>query len=90
MLLFVGILQGCDEAHWEDVPLVGVETKGCDSFAQSLRKGELVTLPNITSIATSLGARRCAPELVNIALSTPDRVVSRIVSDKKALRACLK
>ncbi len=40
-----------------DTRVVATETYGADSLAQSVEKAELVTLPAITSIATSLGAR---------------------------------
>lgn len=55
--LFSGIMQGLDRVGWgEKVKVLAVETLGAESLAQSVEKGELITLPGITSIATSLGA----------------------------------
>lgn len=53
----MGILQGLEEVGWESVPVCVAETVGADSLHQSLVRDELVTLPAITSIAKSLGAR---------------------------------
>ena len=39
------------------MPIVTVETKGADSYAAALAVDELVTIPAITSIAKTLGAR---------------------------------
>lgn len=59
--LFSGVMNGLDRVGWgDDVQVIPVETLGADSLAQSVQKGELVTLPGITSVATSLGAIRVA------------------------------
>lgn len=42
---------------WQDVSVVACETLGADSFSQSFHAGKLVTLPAITSLATTLGAK---------------------------------
>ncbi len=73
---------------WRDVPLVGVETEGCECFAMSLQQGKPVKLTGIDTIATSLGCRECAPELLEMAKTRP--VLSRVVTDKQAMEACLK
>lgn len=57
-----GIMQGVEEATklWkggeEKAQVLAVETQGADSLDASVRAGELVTLPAIASIASSLGA----------------------------------
>lgn len=67
--LFSGIMQGIEEAGWEQsTQVLAVETLGADSLSQSVQKGELVTLPGITSVATSLGAARVAQQALNHAL----------------------
>lgn len=61
--LFSGIVQGVqrqDGKGWRNTQVLAVETVGADALAQALDKDELVTLPGITSIATSLGATRVA------------------------------
>lgn len=45
------------QVGWADVPVVACETLGADSFSQSFKAGQLVTLPGITSLATTLGAK---------------------------------
>jgi L-serine/L-threonine ammonia-lyase len=52
-----------------------------------MRAGELVTLPGITSIATTLGARTICRE----ALESAQRhdVTPLVVSDRQALDACI-
>lgn len=76
------------KAGWSKVPLVGVETKGSACFAESLRQGRHVKLDKIATIATSLGCRECDPKLLELAAKRP--VFSKVVSDARALKACLK
>ncbi len=84
--LLAGIVEGLRRNGLAHVPVVAVETEGAASFAAALRAGELVTLPAITSIATSLGARRVAPQLM--ALAREHEIVSLTVSDAQAVEAC--
>lgn len=72
--LLCGIMEGLERHHGDgkDVSslaaaadgsaprVLAVETVGADSLHASVAAGELVTLPKITSIATSLGALRVA------------------------------
>ncbi len=63
--LFAGIMEGLarrKQFRRKTVRVLAVETKGADSLTQSIEKGEHITLPEITSIATSLGARRVAKQ----------------------------
>jgi L-serine/L-threonine ammonia-lyase len=85
--LLSGLLLGMDETGWGDVPVLAVETEGADSFSQAMWAGELVTLPGITSIATTLGARTICRE----ALESAQRhdVTPLVVSDRQALDACI-
>ncbi len=70
-----------------DVRVVGVETLGADCMAQSLRCGELVTLPSFTSIAESLGTRRSSDRPFRIVRAGVERVVT--VSDSRAVAELL-
>jgi len=45
------------KAKQPDTKIYGVETIGADSMAQSFQNGEITTLPAITSIANTLGAK---------------------------------
>jgi L-serine/L-threonine ammonia-lyase len=84
--LLAGIVEGLQRHGLHRVPVVAVETEGAASFAAALAAGEPVTLPAITSIATSLGARRVAPRL--LALSREHPIHSVVVSDAQAVAAC--
>lgn len=85
--LFCGVIEGMRRNGWHDVPLVAVETQGADSFAQSFAAGRLIELPRISSIATSLGARKVCARALELSRGHP--VESIVVSDKAAVSACL-
>ena len=53
-----------------------------------MQAGELVTLPAITSIASTLGARRVAQQALTCARQ--HAVCSVVVSDAQAVEACLR
>jgi L-serine/L-threonine ammonia-lyase len=84
--LLSGVVEGLHRNGWTDVPVIGVETKGADSFAQSLRAGYPVELAGITSIATSLGAARVCDQALSCSAKHP--VSSIVVSDRAAVSAC--
>jgi L-serine/L-threonine ammonia-lyase len=84
--LLAGIVEGLQRHGLRDVPVVAAETDGAASYAAALAAGAPVTLPAITSIATSLGARRVAQRVVDLAREHP--IDSAIVSDAQAVRAC--
>jgi L-serine/L-threonine ammonia-lyase len=84
--LLCGIVEGLHRNGWIDVPVIAVETKGADSFAQSVRAGYRVELTAITSIATSLGARRICEQAFSWSKKHPFRSI--VVSDRAAVSAC--
>jgi L-serine/L-threonine ammonia-lyase len=84
--LLAGIVEGLRRNGLAQVPVVAVETEGAASYAAALAAGAPVTLPAITSIATSLGARRVMPHVV--ALAREHEIVSATVSDAQAVAAC--
>ena len=86
--LLCGVLEGMDLVGWRDVPVIAVETEGAESLAVSLSQGELVDLDRIRSIATTLGARRVADRAFELATEWP--VVPNVVSDARAVDACLR
>lgn len=65
--LFNGIMQGVENKQKWETTVLAVETRGADSLAQALEKGEQVTLPGITSLATSLGATRVCDRTYELA-----------------------
>jgi L-serine/L-threonine ammonia-lyase len=86
--LLAGIVEGLRRNGLQHVPVIAVETDGAASFAAALAAGEPVTLAAITSIATSLGARRVMPRLLELAHT--HEIVSLTVSDAQAVQACMR
>lgn len=87
--LLCGIIQGLEERWGRGaVDVLAMETKGADSLARSLEKDHLVTLPAITSIATSLGAARVAAHAFELVRARPHVVVSAVLSDTDAVMGC--
>ena len=85
--LMCGVIEGLRRNGWDDVAVLAVETRGADSLAQSLAAGERITLPAITSIATSLGARQVSQQAFDDARRHAVRSV--VVSDAQAVAGCL-
>lgn len=84
--LFCGVMLGLERRGWGDVAVLAVETRGAESLAKSLEKGELVTLPRITSIATGLGARRVAERTFEY--GRRGNVRSVVLEDAEAAMGC--
>ncbi|KAF9428375.1 hypothetical protein BGZ94_002593 [Podila epigama] len=83
--LMNGVILGCQEVGWNKVPLLTMETYGANSFQQSILAGKLVTLPKITSIATTLGAKTVSIKSFELSKNHP--VVARAVEDADAVNA---
>ncbi|HZI12919.1 MAG TPA: pyridoxal-phosphate dependent enzyme [Myxococcus sp.] len=86
--LLCGVLEGLHRNSLAHVPVIAVETEGAASLHASVLAGALVTLPAITSIATTLGAKRVARAAFDWTRRHP--VHSVTVSDAQALDACLR
>jgi len=86
--LLCGIIEGLRRNDLADVPILAVETKGADSLAASLRAGQHVEIEDITSIATTLGAKKVASAAYE--WCNRHEVVSHVVSDRAAVTACLR
>ena len=84
--LFSGVMQGLEARGWDGVDVVAVETDGAASLAKSLEANELITLDGITSIATSLGARRVAERA--FLCGKKGNVKSVTLSDAEAAMGC--
>ncbi|WWC71845.1 uncharacterized protein I206_105804 [Kwoniella pini CBS 10737] len=87
--LFCGIMKGIF-SNERKTKVLTVETIGAESLYKSIEKGELITLPGITSIATSLGAVTVAPKAFEYANENKDLVKSIVVKDEQAVKALLK
>lgn len=81
-----------DDGASKPVHLVAVETKGTDSLATALESNELVSLPKITSQATSLGAIKVSERTFQYAVQPPPgvKVHSAVFSDAEAARGVLR
>ena len=86
--LLAGIVAGLKRNGLSDVPVIAVETEGAASLHESLKANKRITLPAITSIATSLGARQVAQHVFDLPKRHP--IESVLVSDADAVAACLK
>ncbi|KWN18570.1 pyridoxal-phosphate dependent enzyme [Burkholderia ubonensis] len=86
--LLCGVLEGLARNGWRDVPVVAVETEGADCYARSVALGRPVELPEITSVATSLGAKR--PCDAALAWATRHAIDTVVVSDAAAVAASLR
>ena len=86
--LLCGILEGC-QRHGVTPKVIAAETQGASSFGQSWEKGELVTLPGIDSIATSLGATSVTPVALERAKAHKGEFDTAICTDAEAIEACL-
>ncbi|KAK6192436.1 hypothetical protein SNE40_003905 [Patella caerulea] len=88
--LLNGILQGMRSIGWDDIPVVAMETVGADCFNKSIEAGELITLPDITSVAKSLGALTVSSRTFdNYKIQKPP-ILSAVVPDRGTVNACLK
>ena len=85
--LLAGVVQGLQRNGLAKVPVIAVETAGAASFNAAVLAGELVTLDEITSIATTLGSKRVAQRALD--LTREHTIHSVIVSDQQAITACL-
>lgn len=84
--LMCGVVEGLHRNGWTDVPVVAVETEGAASFHAALEAGHPVELGHITSLATTLGAKRVSDRALQWANAHP--IKSVVVSDRSAVAAC--
>ncbi|KAI2792271.1 Serine dehydratase-like [Penicillium oxalicum] len=74
------------------IHLLAIETDGTDSLAAAIAHNALVSLPKITSQATSLGAIRVSETTFQYAVSPPPgiKVHSAVITDAEAARGVLR
>ena len=90
--LLMGVLRGCTAVGWTaaDTAVLAVETRGADCLSQAVAARSSVTLPGITSIASSLGAPTASPAALQACLEPGSRVACATVEDAAAVDACLR
>ena len=85
--LLNGIMQTLDALSLSSsTTVIGLETAGAHSLSAAVKAGELVTLPEITSQATSLGCARVTPATLDYAMRS--NVRSAVLPDAEAAMGC--
>jgi L-serine/L-threonine ammonia-lyase len=84
--LLCGVAEGLHRNGWADVPIVAVETRGAASFHAAVTAGHLVQLERLTSIATTLGAKRVCDKAFE--WSQVHTIHPELVSDESAVTSC--
>jgi len=84
--LLCGVIEGLHRNGWHDVPVIAVETEGAASFRAAIEAGHTVEIERISSIATSLGAKRVCEQAFKY--QGAHRIESVVVTDQDALDAC--
>jgi L-serine/L-threonine ammonia-lyase len=92
--LLCGIMQGVQRLESSGCgrrpKVLAVETEGGDSLNASVKAGELVILPGITTIATSLGATRVAEQAFSWVGKAGGDLISAVVTDAEAVDAMVR
>jgi L-serine/L-threonine ammonia-lyase len=94
--LLCGVLEGIERHDLSGITVVTSETEGTASFASSWEAEELITLPRIASVATSLGALQVTPEAlvraqrhVLAGKHNGNNLMAATCTDAEAVQACL-
>lgn len=85
--LLCGVAEGLARHNWE-TEIIAVETHGADSYSQARSSNTHIKLPQISSIASSLGATQVARQAFELHQSQTIQPV--VVSDTQAVAACAK
>lgn len=86
--LYNGIVTGLRRNGWLDVPVIAVETNQTPTLAESAKAGEMVTLREVRTISTSLGAPYIAQKTWDFFNSHPSHLV--LVDDADASSAVVR
>lgn len=84
--LINGICQAMDDLEMHNTTILAMETAGADSLSASLQAREVITLPKITSQATSLGCARVTDATFKYAQRSTIRSV--VLPDAEAAMGC--
>jgi L-serine/L-threonine ammonia-lyase len=84
--LLCGVIEGLKRNHWEDVPILAVETQGADSLSVASLANAHIGIEKISSIATSLGAKKVAKRAFEILHE--HQIISHVVTDADAINGC--
>jgi L-serine/L-threonine ammonia-lyase len=84
--LLCGVAEGLKRNNWKDIPILAVETEGADSLRTASLANKHIGIDSISSIATSLGAKKVAKRAFE--LLNENQIINHIVTDKNALDGC--
>ncbi|CAL9728523.1 hypothetical protein MOUN0_D06128 [Monosporozyma unispora] len=87
--LFNGIIRGLERHNLvKRIPVIAVETKGCDSLNKCFLEGKYTKLDKITSVASSLGATAVSEKTFESATKYNSKSI--VLNDKEVVDTCLK
>lgn len=87
--LYNGIIRGLERHDLaERIPVIAVETKGCDSFNICVREGKYTQLDKISSVATSLGSTAISKQTYQFLQKYKSKSV--VLDDKDVVTTCLR
>lgn len=86
--LLLGVLEGLRRVGWNSTRVLAVEPENAAALGASLRRGEIVELPQPHSVASSLCVKRIASALLPACRQQP--VTALTVSDDQACAACVR
>jgi L-serine/L-threonine ammonia-lyase len=84
--LLSGVIEGLKRNRLQHIPVLAIETEGAASLARSVEAGHRIELEAITSVATTLGAKKVCENAFAVTRSHDVRCA--VVSDLDALEAC--
>jgi len=84
--LLCGAVEGLKRNNCKNIPILAVETKGADSFSTACLAKEHIGIDKITSIATSLGAKKVVKRAFQ--LPSEHQIINHTVTDKEAVNGC--
>lgn len=84
--LLSGVVEGLNRNNLNHVPIIAVETEGMASFNAAIQHNEPISLPQVTGVATSLGAKKVCNQAFHA--TQTNNIKSILVSDTEAIDAC--
>lgn len=84
--LLCGVFEGLIRNNWLNTKVISAETEGAASFAASFEAGHLIELEGISTIATSLGARKVTAQ--TLAYASKFETKPYVTDDQTAFKAC--
>lgn len=88
--LYNGLVQGFQSADWNDIPIIAVETEGCEALNLSLKNGgKQIFIEKPKTIASSLSTASVTKETIDYALNVQP-TYSTVVTDAEAAESCIR